>query len=104
MNDAVVGVVIPVDEAAYDAWVFGFFEVIEEFLAQGGLGFGEGKRTREVVHLMWVCFEVVEFFGGAHTERELCQASNTVLVTIFHHEGFGGGTVNLAIGDGAGTD
>ncbi len=53
---------------------------------------------------MGVCFEVVEFFGGAHPEREFCQASNTVLVTIFHHEGFGGGTVDFTIGNGPGTN
>ena len=43
----------PVDGAAGDAWVFSFFEVIKEFFAQSGLGFGEGKRTREVVHLIF---------------------------------------------------
>lgn len=104
MNDAVVGVVIPVGGAANDARVFACFEVIEEFLAQSGLGFGEGKRSGEVFHLMGICFEIVEFFGGAHPEGELCQSSNTVLVTIFHHEGFGGGAVDLTIGDGAGAD
>ena len=81
-----------------------FFEVIKEFFAQSGLGFGEGKRAREVVHLMGIYLEVVEFFGGAHTECEFCQASNTVLVTIFHHEGFGGGTVDFTIGNGPGTN
>ncbi len=95
---------IPVDGAADDAWVPGCFKVIEQFLAQSGLGFGEEKRTREVVHLMGVCFEVVELFGRAHPEREFCQASNTVLVTIFHHEGFGGGTVDFTIGNGPGTN
>jgi len=104
VNDAIVGIIIPVDGAACDARVFGCFEMIEEFLAQGGLGFGDGKRTREVFHLMGICFEVVEFFGGAHTECEFCQASNTVLVSIFHHEGFGGGAIDFAIGNGAGTD
>ena len=104
VNDAIVRVVIPVDMPAGDAWVFSFFEVIKEFFAQSGLGFGEGKRAREVVHLMGIYLEVVEFFGGAHTECEFCQASNTVLVTIFHHEGFGGGTVDFTIGNGPGTN
>ena len=104
VNDAIVRVVIPVDMPAGDAWVFSFFEVIKEFFAQSGLGFGEGKRAREVVHLMGIYLEVVEFFGGAHPECEFCQASNTVLVTIFHHEGFGGGTVDFTIGNGPGTN
>jgi len=38
VNDAVVGVVIPVDGTANDARVFAFFEVIEELFSQGGLG------------------------------------------------------------------
>ena len=53
---------------------------------------------------MGICFEIVEFFGGTHPEGEFCQAGDTVLVTVLHHEGFSGGTVDLAIGDGAGTD
>ena len=40
VNDAVVGVVIPVDGAADDARVPGCFKVIEESVSQGGLGFG----------------------------------------------------------------
>ena len=38
MNDAVVGVVIPVDGAASNARVFACFKVIEELFSQGGLG------------------------------------------------------------------
>ena len=53
---------------------------------------------------MGICFEIVEFFGGTHPKGEFCQAGDTVLITVFHHEGFSGGTVDFTIGNGTGTN
>ena len=82
-----VNAVRPSPPAAKRAGILRFLQVSKQPIAQFCLLFQVVHLAREVVQLLWIIFQVVQFLRRAHAKGQLGQARHTVFIAVLHHEG-----------------